>query len=299
MNAEKPLVSVVIPYYNNDNEDYLRACFGSVLRQTYSPVELIVVDDGSTEKASAMLDILQPEYGFRLIRQVNKGVSEAINAGIAVANGQYFAFMGADDYWADEKLAIQVAFLESAPASVGACCSRGYYVFENDPNRPEPILTRLLKPEDSSFDRLLQRNHILAISVMIRGSILKEFGGFDRQSAIEDWDLWLRVADRYTISFLPEPLAYYRRHQHNHSNGLDKKSYLSTKYLLGKWKSRAGYESAIEQLELSALNNFSRFNKMLALKVAFCNPQYADKWLYWRGILKIFVPSIFFDKKYR
>ncbi|HNP23915.1 MAG TPA: glycosyltransferase [Panacibacter sp.] len=299
MERESPLVSVVIPYYNNDNEAYLRACFGSVLNQTHAPVELIVVDDGSTEEAAAMLDMLQPEYGFRLIRQKNKGVSAALNEGLKQATGKYLAFMGADDYWASGRLAAQVAFLEAAPATVAACCSRGYYVFENDPARPDPVLTRLLSKEDVGFDRLLQRNHILAISVMIRASVMEELGGFDPKSVIEDWDMWLRITDRYEMAFLPEPLAYYRRHGHNHSNGLDKKSYDSVKYLLGKWKNKPGYSAAIAALELSAMNNFSRFQKMTAVKVAFRNTRYVTRWLYWRGLFKIFIPSFFFDKKYR
>lgn len=294
---QNPLVSVIIPCYNNDNEQFLRECFDSVVHQTYSPIQMIVIDDGSTNGASTLLEKLQKEYNFILEKQINRGISGALNTGITKhARGKYIAMLGSDDYWASNKIELQVQFMESANDNVVASCTRGYYIFENDPSKPTPRLTRLLKPRELQFENLLMRNCIMVISVMIRQDIFNELGLFDENSAIEDWDMWLRITDKYEMGFVPEPLVYYRRHSNNMSNYFDK-GYDSMKYIINKWKGRKGQKQSLNQIELAGINNFARYRKAKALKIAITNVQCADRRLYWRGIFKTFLPGFIYRKK--
>ncbi len=297
LRSDKPLVTVIIPYYNNDNEKFLRACFESIVQQTYSPIEFIVINDGSTDKASAFLEKLQSEFHFIIKKQENKGISGALNTGIKVAKGKYIAYMGADDYWANNKINMQVEFLENADESMAACCTRSFYVFENNASRPVPRLTRVLEQNDLIFDNLLKLNCVMASSVMIKREIFNEIGFFDEKSVLEDWDMWLRITDKYELGFLAEPLTYHRRHLSNRSNRFDKEMYETMKYIVHKWKGRKSQKASLNEIEISGINNFARYNKTTALKIALFNIQCANKWLYWRGIFKIFVPGFIYPKK--
>jgi len=293
---QKPLVSVIIPYYNNDNERFLRECFDSVAHQTYSSVEFIVIDDGSTEKASALLEKFQKKYQFILKKQMNKGICGALNTGIKQANGKYVAYMGADDYWALNKIELQVQLLENADQSVVGCCTRAYFVYENDPSKPVPRLTRVLTQADLTFNGLLRENCIIASSMMIKREIFDEIGLFDKKSVLEDWDMWLRITDKFQLTYLPEPLTYHRRHLNNRSNRFDKEMYETLKYILNKWKGKEGQNQSLNQIELLAISKFSRHKKLYALKLVLSNLQCANKLSYWKGFFKIFVPVFFFPK---
>ncbi|MFZ1799699.1 MAG: glycosyltransferase family 2 protein [Chitinophagaceae bacterium] len=294
---EQPLVTVIVPYYNNDNEKFLHACFNSIKNQSYASIELIVVDDGSSEKAASMLREFQAEYTFLLLKQKNKGISGALNTGIQHANGKYISCIAADDFWAREKIEQQVNYLESAGPEVAACCTNGYYVFENDPSKTAPSLNRILQPGDLTFEGILKLNAVMAISVMIRKEIFSEIGLFDENSVIEDWDMWLRLTDKYVMGYLPAPLVYYRRHSNNRSNNFDKSWYDSVYYIFQKWKHKNGQREAVINLKLAALNNFSRHQKLAALKIACSNPQLLNHWLYWRGFFKILIPGFLYSKK--
>ncbi len=106
---KQPLVSVVIPFYSGLN--WLEEAIESVLKQTYKNIEIIVINDGSKENVSEIVD----KYGsyIRLINQENRGPASARNKGIKMASGKYIAFLDSDDLWMPEKLAKQIAFMES------------------------------------------------------------------------------------------------------------------------------------------------------------------------------------------
>src|SRR5512143_4014499 len=109
--SSEPLVSVVMPVYNGAR--YLRQALESALNQTYRPLEIIVVDDGSTDETSAIL----AEFGSRIraIRQKNPGSAAARNAALQAAHGEIIAFLDADDLWLPQKLEVQVAYLRAHP----------------------------------------------------------------------------------------------------------------------------------------------------------------------------------------
>ncbi len=105
-----PLVSVIVPVYNG--ERYLTKTIQSVLTQDYQPIEIIVVDDGSTDRTA---EIVRAQPNIHYIYQNNRGVSAARNTGIAAAQGEFLAFLDADDMWVPQKLSVQVSYLTQHP----------------------------------------------------------------------------------------------------------------------------------------------------------------------------------------
>ena len=112
-NAASPLVSVVIPCYNH--EDYIEQSVLSVLAQTYQNIQLIVVNDGSTDTSGKVLDHLALKHSFDVIHQDNAGVSAAMNAGLNITRGSYIATLDSDDLFLSDKIAKQVSFLNQNP----------------------------------------------------------------------------------------------------------------------------------------------------------------------------------------
>lgn len=209
------LVSVVIPNYNYAK--YVREAVGSVLAQTYSPLEVIVVDDGSTDESESVL----AEFGdaIKLVRQKNQGVSAARNNGIAESSGEYVAFLDADDVWMPEKIARQIELFENDSA-----LGLTHVGVEDIDAEGNVLATNLdgLSGEVAADLLLLERAVILGggSGLMVRRDLLAEIGGFDtRLSTSADWDLFYQSARRRPVGFLPEVLLKYRVHGANmHGN---------------------------------------------------------------------------------
>lgn len=196
-------VSVVIPVYNG--EQYIQETLESVLGQTYPDVEVIVVDDGSTDST---LDILA-SYGDRLrvFRQKNSGAAAARNKGIQEATGKWVAFVDADDVWLPEKLENQLAacseYLWSHTASV----------FRGGVNNGKLDSDFTPKHAGCVLEKLVCGNFITTSTVVVDRAVLLESGGFDVSlRSVQDWDLWIRIASKHALGYLSEPLALYRVH---------------------------------------------------------------------------------------
>jgi glycosyltransferase involved in cell wall biosynthesis len=205
------LVSVVIPVYNGGS--FLTKAIESTLSQTYKPIELIVVDDGSVDDSA---DIIS-SYGTRLrpIRQPNAGVAQARNVGIRAARGDFVAFLDQDDWWLPTKVAKQVEFF-GQDHDLGLVHTDA--AFYHDPSASFIGRINRLRPElltGRSFERLLLGNAILNSSVMVRRSVLNTVGTINieiRGNTIQDYDLWLRIAKQSSFGFIAEKLVVYRLH---------------------------------------------------------------------------------------
>lgn len=202
-----PLITVVIPAFNA--ERFLSEAIESVLCQSYDHLELIVVDDGSTDGTAAVAG----RYGsaLRLVRQSNSGVSRARNHGITLAIGDFVAFLDADDVWMPTKLGAQIAYLQHLP-DVGYVYS-GYRVADEE---LRPIGETVYAPPHTALRNtlLLEAPGIWVSSTcLFRRALLSEIGGFDeRLSTSADTDLALRAAQRSAVRGVPEALALYRQH---------------------------------------------------------------------------------------
>lgn len=207
-----PKVSVIIPTYNR--RDYVQEAIDSVLAQTYTDYEVIVVDDGSTDHTG---EVLQARYGegIRYKWQKNQGESQARNEGLSLSQGEYVAFLDSDDLWLPHKLARQLSELTLHP-DVDMVFSQAWMIDEQGCRVQNMApLGSSLSPADYRYDALCVQNGIVGPStVIIRRRLLDEVGGFNTAIRFgEDWDLWIRVAAASCIHFIPEVLACIRRHQ--------------------------------------------------------------------------------------
>jgi glycosyltransferase involved in cell wall biosynthesis len=207
-----PIVSVIIPTRNR--AAMLREAIESVRAQTYAAWELIVIDDGSTDETPQVVEALaRGDARIRVMRQAQRGVSAARNAGIRAARGRYVAFLDDDDLFLPPKLAAQVDALERDP-TLGFVYSQTEWV--------DRAGTRLSLHPTTPVEDLRGLFETCAIplqTVVCCAELLEEVGGFDEQLTIgEDYDLWLRLARTARFQFLPGPLVRYRVHGTNTCN---------------------------------------------------------------------------------
>lgn len=246
------LVSVIIPAFNRSA--YIDQTVRSVLDQTYPHVELIVVDDGSSDGTYECLQ----EYGdaIRLLtheRHVNKGQSAALNLGLSTARGDYIAILDSDDYWAPEKLENQVLYMEAHP-DVGLVYCNGYHVDAEGkilyPFHPEGHV----EPNDPNRV-LLDCYMLLPQSSLVRTAVFRQAGYFDESlRAAQDHDMLIRIAELTTLAYQPEFWFYYRRHDGAISvNGLERR-WRNGFRILEKARLRYPYRSSTIRKRRAVLN---------------------------------------------
>ena len=193
-------VSVIIPSYNYGR--YIGEAIDSALGQTLPPLEVIVVDDGSTDDTPEVL----AKYGdrIRVLRQQNAGVAIARNSGIAAARGELVAFLDADDVWLPRKLELQTARFDGSVGLVH--CGVEFGTAIQLPRIEGDVADALLLLEPDVI-------HGPGSTVIVPKRVAEEIGGFDASlPASEDWDFIYRVARRYRVAHVAEPLVRYRKH---------------------------------------------------------------------------------------
>lgn len=215
-----PRVSVIIPTCNRAH--FLQEAVESVLNQTFHDFELIVVDDGSTDCTPYVLR--KWEDRIRWVRQENSGVSRARNVGIRAARSRYLSFLDSDDLWLRKKLENQVAFLDANP-HYPVCYTDEVWIRKGKRVNPKRVHR---KYSGWIFEQCLPLCIISPSSAMIRREVLNALGGFDEALPVcEDYDLWLRIASRFPIFFLPEKLIIKRG---GHADQLSNRSWGNDRY---------------------------------------------------------------------
>ena len=205
MPAHFPLVSVVLPVWNCPG--YVGAAIGSVLSQTFSEFEFLIIDDGSTDDTPRILEkYIDPR--IRLIRHENRGLAGTLNVGIGVARGKYIARQDQDDISLPDRLAKQLAYMESHPEcgllGTWAQIMEGDRLTERYHRHPSAVELRY---------QLLFNNPFVHSSVMLRKSVLETVGGYSTdpiRQPPEDYELWSRLSRHSNVANLPEVLLYYR-----------------------------------------------------------------------------------------
>ncbi|HEX5322179.1 MAG TPA: glycosyltransferase [Capsulimonadaceae bacterium] len=236
-NAE-PLVSCVIACYNRPV--FVRDAIQSALDQTYPALEIIVVDDGSTDDTPQVL----ASYGDRIkvVRQQNAGTAAARNTGVAEASGKYLAWLDSDDAWLPQKIADQVAVAEEHPETeqVFTLCQA---MDENGTPPPpsDPIPTPKAIIRDDILRMMVVESEVMTPSCLVRREALDAVGGFDPQYSAEDWELNFRLAQRGPFAFIPAPLTRVRIHG-------QRKTTDRWPHALGLLKLRHKIEAAREEL---------------------------------------------------
>lgn len=202
-----PKISVVIPTYNATAT--VLETIASVQAQTLRDLEIIVINDGSTDD---LLDVIQPvltDQRVQVYSYPNGGLPVARNRGIARSTGEYIAFIDADDLWTPDKLERQLQALESNPRA-GLAYSWTYFMEEDGQHYHTD---RPIGFEGDVLKELMHWNFLChGSNPLLRRSVIEAVGEFDPSlPSAEDWDYWLRVAARWEFALVPQPQIYYRQ----------------------------------------------------------------------------------------
>ncbi|NUQ81815.1 MAG: glycosyltransferase [Bacteroidetes bacterium] len=221
-----PLVSVIIPCYNS--ELFIKDTIESVLNQSYSPVELIIVDDGSVDKTKQIIEecIAENKNIFLYCHEDNKnlGVSKSRQLGVKKATGKYIAFLDADDVWLPNKLSGQIDILEKDSTII--LCHSSVTPFSDDSEAKTSELHDFIYQNKSckyhiKYLSFLVHNHICNSTVVLRADVLKGItfsGSFLFQ--FEDWLLWLLIGKKGYFYYQNDPLIRYRYHESSSTMGI-------------------------------------------------------------------------------
>lgn len=208
--GRRELISVIIPTFNA--ECYIEDTLRSALQQTYEPIEVIVIDDGSTDGTLANVKIFACRV--RILQQANFGVCAARNAAAKEAKGTFLAFLDADDLWERDKLQRQMAIFGQNP-EVGVVATWFDEIdqyekkVERGRKKPWHFLDRVI---DLHREFLLRGNFLCVSSCLIRRDAFFEAGGFYTRERIlsGDYDLWIRLSERHRFFVVSETLCHYR-----------------------------------------------------------------------------------------
>ncbi|AFY92666.1 glycosyltransferase family 2 protein [Chamaesiphon minutus] len=202
-----PQVTVIVPAYNAMT--YLPETVNSALAQSFTDFELLIINDGSTDRLSTWAATLS-DPRVRLISQANQGLPGARNTGIREAQGQYIAFLDADDLWAPTKLERQVQCLQ-ANSTIGVVYT--WTLLVDEVGQPTGRIFAS-QAEGNVWQQLLETDVISnGSSAMVRRECFEKVGNFDRTlTSAEDLDMWLRLAAHYPFAVVKEPLTLYRQY---------------------------------------------------------------------------------------
>ena len=211
-----PKVSVIIPTYNGQR--YLADTIESVLAQSMPDLEVIIIDDGSTDNTPGLVqDFIKRNQRVRYFRQERKGVSAARNRGISESRAKFIAFIDHDDLWLPEKLEKQLALFDADP---GIALVYARTMIINELGRPKGMVGGLVRPQRGNcFEKLLEGNFIPLSSAVVKKDALVALGVWFVQDLemLEEIELFLRLAYSFRIDYCGQILAQWRMHSDNDS----------------------------------------------------------------------------------
>lgn len=255
--------SVIIPLYNK--APYVAKAIGSVLSQTFSDYELVIVDDGSRDNsASIAAQAIEGQSNCRLLRQENAGVSAARNNAVKVSHGDYLCFLDADDWW-------DPAFLEEMSCLIKEFPDAGIYgtsyTIVNETKRKTRVAPLGVAPGFTkgyiNYCQVYAKTlamPLTSISVAVPRAIFDEFEGFPKGIKLgEDFLLWIRIALKYKVAFLNRPLAYYNQDVETADRGTgrlhrpEEHMLWNVDFLAAEEKSNPDYKQLIDSLRTYGL----------------------------------------------
>lgn len=219
VNINGPIVSVIIATYNRAKS--LGTAIESVLKQSYCNIEIIVVDDGSTDETKKIVQPYIKNYAIRYIYQKNKGCVEARNNGIKIAKGKYIAILDDDDFWCDDKkIEKQVNFFEKNTDYV--LVGGGAIKIDQD---GKEIVRYLLPEKDIDIRKILLVSDSFAhVTTLFKKDAWEKLGGYDENfDGLEDWELWLRMGRIGKFYNIQEFFVKYSGHQHGNPGYAEKR----------------------------------------------------------------------------
>ncbi len=253
MNLESPLVTVRIPSYNHAR--FVEKTILAVLNQTFQDFELIVIDDCSTDGSDEIISRLQEQHNFTYIRHTeNKGITYSMNEFNTLARGKYMAGCGSDDFWEPNKLELQVAFMEANP-DFAVCYGKAMQITEDDEKVGE--ISSDSYRTGWLFDEIITKKlSLVAPTTMMRLEALREVRGYD-SGFMEDFPMWLKLADKYQFGFIDEVLTNYRVHPGNLTRQFEKRM-AHQKQIIDAYKHKPIYKEANALWHLRCFALYSR-----------------------------------------
>ena len=282
-----PLVSIVIPCYNH--EQFVQDCIQGIIDQTYENIELIIIDDGSKDdsvlRIQEMVEKCQNRFKrFEFRCRPNKGLSATLNEMIDWSLGKYFSACASDDILYPNATSLCVDLLERRE-DCGICHAHAESIY----GTPD-ISSTNIKDKEFTFEQLIKKNQILALTVIIRRSVFDDVGVFDDSLYIEDWDMWLRISYAgYKIGFVNEVVAFYRYHDNNISKNFERME-LASDQILNKWKGSIYYENALINEKIRRFYFYSDSNKQQALIYLKTALLHINNYYSFFGVVKFLLP---------
>lgn len=208
------LVSIAIPCFNH--AEYIEASIRSVMEHDYDHIELVVVNDGSTDNSLDVITALQNEYSFKVINQENRGLTAAVNAGFKATNGKYFTSFDSDDIMLPGRLKLQVDYLETRPEVGG--CGANFTQIDRLGNHIDGAPVK--KAASYTFDDIFRLNKGLgAPTSLFKRQAIIDAGGYDINNKIQDLGIELQITHAgYRLDVLENIVTLYRRHDRNMSS---------------------------------------------------------------------------------
>jgi glycosyltransferase involved in cell wall biosynthesis len=278
-----PRFSVVIPAFNC--ERYIRESLESVLQQSYPPLEIIVVDDGSTDNTAGIVQRLMAGSAIVYVRQHNQGPARARNHGVEVSRGDWIAFLDADDIWHSGKLAAHCEYISAYPEIFFFWSDMNYIDERGGPRKP--------KHWGDPFAQLIFNRPIcpLPSSVVMRKEIFGWIDGFDnRLHCYEDLEFFVRVVARFPGKILPQELFAYRCHDdqlHSRLRLASENWPLVHESLVKLCRSDQKRHTALRRRSASLYSGFGRYflrSGDLARARYFFRQSFAQKAFYWKNL---------------
>ena len=229
-----PLVSVIMPSYNH--EKFISTAIRSVLNQSFSDFELIIIDDASQDNSKEIIkNFKEKDNRIRTIfHNKNKGIARTLNEGIDKAKGKFVAFLASDDVWTSNKLEYQLKILNNDENLI--VWSEGLIIDEEGAPTGELFTQKYRNPKRRSgniFEELLKGNFIFGSSFIAKKENLKNFKFNERFKYLNDWQYYVDLSRKYKYYYIPKPLAMYRIHGGN--TNLDKEGYARDHIMIGEY----------------------------------------------------------------
>jgi alpha-1,3-rhamnosyltransferase len=283
-----PLVSVLLPSYNHVK--FVEQAVLSILNQSYPNIELLVIDDGSTDGSHEILENLSKKHGFFYQHQENMGVIKTLERLSSLAKGKYISFFSSDDLSEPEKIEKLVSYLEKNP-DFSMVYSKIRII---DANNNLVKLVQEPYKEGMIFKDLLMGNFFInGLGAIIKTEAYRNFSRFD--CYIDDYQLWLSVAKKHKIGFVDDFLASYRIHDNHLASDLIKMQQAELR-IISRYENEEVFPAALNEWNLRWLNLFAQRNKAYALKFLYPVIKCKKNWFKpqtLKALFKLIMPSFF------
>jgi len=293
-------IDVIIPVYNG--EKFIREAINSVLEQTISPDHIFIIDDGSTDNTEKIIKEYVSKYSGKIIYHLKKngGPSSARNIGLSLSKSYFVAFLDSDDIWVKDKLEKQLSIFNNTNyLNLGLVYCNANIQDSNKSNihYPAPEIDRSVK--GIVFLKMLIANKTVssASGVLIKKEVFNKVGIFDESlSFVEDWDMWLRIAEKYEMDFVDERLVNIRRHDNNRTVSIGK-SLIGEIDFYNKWIENIKDKNIIPQkwadaVAICLILNFPNVKKII--KILKKIPQKTRSVLFRKTFGSVFIYCIYF-----